>query len=265
MEIGATIGSVIATTSSGYLSEHGPAGGWPSVFYVSGITSLFAFILWYLYSSSDPLDHPNITDAELKYIQANDVASTTTDDQSKTYYNSEHNLTNTVIPAVTFASPPPPPPHASSSSSSSFDASPPLPPPPPSLSSSSVPSTDQAPVTSCSSSTFSTYDCTLHLTSRSDVKSLIINDYEKSPFHSHCSQATSNGLINSSTSIAFTSSSSNSLSYRPNVPWRLIITSQAVISILISKFSLSFSYFTLLSKLPSYLHDVLHIPPTQVS
>ena len=257
MEIGATIGSVIATTSSGYLSEHGPSGGWPSVFYVSGITSLFAFILWYSYSSSDPLDHPNISDAELKYIQANDVASTT-DDQSKTlYYNNEHNLTNTVITAAAFA------PHASSSSSSSSTASPASP-----LSSSSS-CTLQPPVTS--SSTFSTYDCTLHLTSRSDVKSLIINDYEKSPFHPPCSQATSNGLINSSTSITFSSSSSssssssNSLSHRPNVPWRLIITSQAVISILISKFSLSFSYFTLLSKLPSYLHDVLHIPPTQVN
>lgn len=39
--IGANFGTIIASLSGGYLSEHGFAGGWPSVFYTSGINSKF--------------------------------------------------------------------------------------------------------------------------------------------------------------------------------------------------------------------------------
>jgi len=36
MDVGGTLGSVGAASMTGYLSEHGFAGGWPSAFYVSG-------------------------------------------------------------------------------------------------------------------------------------------------------------------------------------------------------------------------------------
>ena len=36
MDVGTNIGTIIATTMSGYLSEHGFAQGWPSTFYLSG-------------------------------------------------------------------------------------------------------------------------------------------------------------------------------------------------------------------------------------
>lgn len=212
MEIGSTIGSVVATTSSGYLSEHGPAGGWPSVFYLSGVISLLAFVLWSSYSHSDPVDHPDITESELKYIQSNEMS----DDQNNTlHFNSDDTVDNSCSSVPVFTS---------STSSTASQTSP----------------------------TFAAYNSSLHLTSRSDVKSVIISGT--------CHGSNSYGLSESRASRP-----SSSLSNRPSVPWRLMLTSPAVLSIFVSKFSLSFSYFTLLSKLPSYLHDVLHIPPTQVS
>lgn len=236
MEIGATVGSVVATTSSGYLSEHGFAGGWPSVFYVSGTISILAFFLWSWYSQSDPTEYVGISESELKYIQANDLSNTTDDQNNTLYYNSgEHNLASTstgaftATPSSLFSSPSSPHPSnatASPSTSSSFSAS-------------------VVPV-----------DSSLHLTPRLDVKSVIINGTHGGSSNTCVSSygIASNGSIRST----------SGLSTKPSVPWRLIMTSPAVISILISKFSLGFSYSTLLSKLPSYLHDVLHIPPTQV-
>lgn len=140
MDVGATIGSVIATTGSGYLSEHGFAGGWPSVFYMSGLVSLLALFAWIPYVQSDPKDHPEVSKEELKYI------------------------------------------------------------------------------------------------------------YERG-----ASEMEGNDHVNN-----------NANRIRPRVPWKQILTSGPVIAIVISKFSLGWSYLMLLSKLPAYLHDVLHIAPTQV-
>ncbi|XP_027197570.2 LOW QUALITY PROTEIN: putative inorganic phosphate cotransporter [Dermatophagoides pteronyssinus] len=68
--IGGDLGSLIASTLAGYLSRHGFAGGWPSVFYVSG-TLITAFsILYFLLVRDDPSLHWIISDSELKYIQA---------------------------------------------------------------------------------------------------------------------------------------------------------------------------------------------------
>lgn len=137
MDVGATIGSVIATTGSGYLSEHGFAGGWPSVFYSSGIVSLLALFAWLPYVQSDPKHHPDVSKEELKYI------------------------------------------------------------------------------------------------------------HEKGTDLEENDHVNNNGV-------------------RPRVPWSAILTSPPVIAVVISKFSLGWSYLMLLSKLPAYLHDVLHIAPTQV-
>lgn len=44
MDVGGTIGSIVAASMTGYLSEHGFSGGWPSSFYVSGKAELFASV-----------------------------------------------------------------------------------------------------------------------------------------------------------------------------------------------------------------------------
>lgn len=70
MDVGGTIGSIVAASMTGYLSEHGFAGGWPSSFYVSGIISLVTFFLWCLLTYSVPEEHPWISNDELAYIQS---------------------------------------------------------------------------------------------------------------------------------------------------------------------------------------------------
>jgi ACS family sodium-dependent inorganic phosphate cotransporter-like MFS transporter 5 len=157
MEIGATIGSVLATTSAGYLSEHGFAGGWPSVFYVSGILSLASFFAWYWLTESTPGVYEGITSEELNYIQS----------------GGEQTLDK----------------HQSSDS-------------------------------------------------------------------------TSTGAQASSSSPNERENKSSVSSAR--VPWVRIFTSAPVLAIITSKFCMGWCFFTLLTKLPAYLHDVLHVSPTQV-
>jgi len=151
MEIGATIGSVLATTIGGYLSEHGFAGGWPSVFYVSGLLALIAFFLWESNVESNPSSYPGISSHELTYISGGQGMS------------------------------------MEATSASTLEAS--------------------------GTSTETVMD---------------------------------------------------SMTSRPSVPWKEIATSPPVLAVICSKFCGGWTYFTLLSKLPAYLHDALHVPPTQV-
>lgn len=169
MEIGATIGSVVATTSAGYLSEHGFGAGWPSVFYASGIISLLSFFAWFSLTESSPLKYQGITSEELHYIQSGEQ-QTECRDLSSSGRTSD-------IATV------------SDQSSHSMDSS--VPPP----------GQESDPV----------------------VRAHSIR-----------------------------------------VPWFRIFTSPAVLAIVTSKFCLGWSFFTILTKLPAYLHDVLHVSPTQV-
>lgn len=139
MDVGATIGSILAASLSGYLSEYGFAGGWPSSFYVSGIIAAISFVIWLICTHSIPEEHPYITDVELRYILQ-------TRGTGKNSHGSESNKSS-----------------------------------------------------------------------------------------------------------------------GPPVPWRAILTSTPVLSIIASKFSLGWTFFTILSKLPAYLNDVLHVAPTEVS
>ncbi len=41
--IGGNVGSIATSAMAGYLAKHGFTGGWPSVFYVSGINSIDSF------------------------------------------------------------------------------------------------------------------------------------------------------------------------------------------------------------------------------
>lgn len=139
MDVGGTLGSVVAASLTGYLSEHGFAGGWPSAFYVSGLISAASFALWLACMESVPEEHSSISNVELRHIQ-----------QTRGTGKNAHG-------------------------------------------------------------------------------------------------AASSNLRG------------------PPVPWRAILTSAPVLSVIASRFSLGWTFFTILSKLPAYLNDVLHMTPTEVS
>lgn len=139
MDLGGIIGSVVAASLTGYLSEHGFAGGWPSSFYVSGLIAGVTFIIWLACTQSVPENHSSISSDELRYIQ-----------QTRGTGENAHE-----------------------------------------------------PV-------------------RNKIR-------------------------------------------RPPVPWRAIFTSAPVLAVAASRFSLGWTFFTILSKLPAYLNDVLHIAPTEVN
>lgn len=139
MDVGATIGSIVAASLTGYLSEHGFAGGWPSSFYVSGLISAVTFVIWVTCTHSIPEDHPTISNVELRCIQ-----------QTRGTGNNSHGTASSKLRG-------------------------------------------------------------------------------------------------------------------PQVPWRAILTSTPVLAVISFRFSLGWTFFTILSKLPAYLNDVLHVTPTEVS
>jgi len=55
---------MLATT--GILAKS--AGGWPSIFYVSGAVTLMWVLVWSLIGANSPAEHQSISDAEKKYI-----------------------------------------------------------------------------------------------------------------------------------------------------------------------------------------------------
>ena len=71
LNVGGNIGAIITLPLSGHLSERGFAGGWPSVFYVSGGLGCLFFIPWMYFIHNTPIEHPKISRKELQYIQAN--------------------------------------------------------------------------------------------------------------------------------------------------------------------------------------------------
>eukprot|EP00918_Siedleckia_nematoides_P093921 GHVU01206233.1.p1 GENE.GHVU01206233.1~~GHVU01206233.1.p1 ORF type:complete len:538 (+),score=42.06 GHVU01206233.1:259-1872(+) len=65
---GAMMGNVISLPISGLLCEHGFDGGWASIFYVFGITSVLWLIVWVLLTSNSPAGHARISKVEKDYI-----------------------------------------------------------------------------------------------------------------------------------------------------------------------------------------------------
>ncbi|KAH7968456.1 hypothetical protein HPB52_008435 [Rhipicephalus sanguineus] len=67
-----TLGSVLGTTVtlpvSAVLCQYGFAGGWPSVFYITGLLGCVWFIFWVLIASDMPEEHRFISEEEKKYI-----------------------------------------------------------------------------------------------------------------------------------------------------------------------------------------------------
>ena len=62
---GMSLGTGITMAVSGFLIHF---FGWPFVFYVSGILTIFWFIFWCLFVFDTPAEHPRISEEELKYI-----------------------------------------------------------------------------------------------------------------------------------------------------------------------------------------------------
>jgi MFS transporter, ACS family, solute carrier family 17 (sodium-dependent inorganic phosphate cotransporter), member 5 len=68
IQVGGNLGAVLALPVSGFLCKHGFAGGWPSVFYVSGLCGILIFILWMYCIYDTPEQHPRISNRELLFI-----------------------------------------------------------------------------------------------------------------------------------------------------------------------------------------------------
>jgi ACS family sodium-dependent inorganic phosphate cotransporter-like MFS transporter 5 len=66
---GAMVGNIVTFPLAGYLCKCGFGGGWPSVFYVTGILSIVWCLLWLVLVYDTPSSHPRISQKELKYIQ----------------------------------------------------------------------------------------------------------------------------------------------------------------------------------------------------
>ncbi|VVC45768.1 Major facilitator superfamily,Major facilitator superfamily domain [Cinara cedri] len=63
---GSKFGSMVMLATSGFLADS--AGGWPAIFYVSGIVALIWIIFWCLLGSNGPEEHPSINEKERQFI-----------------------------------------------------------------------------------------------------------------------------------------------------------------------------------------------------
>lgn len=66
--IGAVIGTVITFPVAGVLCEYGFAGGWPSLFYLTGSAGCVWFVFWMVLAYDTPDKHPWIWEEEKHYI-----------------------------------------------------------------------------------------------------------------------------------------------------------------------------------------------------
>ncbi|ESO94211.1 hypothetical protein LOTGIDRAFT_118721, partial [Lottia gigantea] len=67
---GNVVGNAVIFPIAGLLCSHGFAGGWPSIFHVSGIFSFVCSIMWYIFVYDTPDEHPFISCAERDYIKS---------------------------------------------------------------------------------------------------------------------------------------------------------------------------------------------------
>lgn len=65
---GCMMGNVISLPMSGLLCQYGFAGGWGSVFYVIGISSILCLVVWAIFASNTPDSNKFISEAERNYI-----------------------------------------------------------------------------------------------------------------------------------------------------------------------------------------------------
>ena len=67
---GIPLGTLFALTTTGWIVER---FGWPSVFYIFGVTGFFWCIVWYLWAHDDPATDPKIPPAERDMLKKNPV------------------------------------------------------------------------------------------------------------------------------------------------------------------------------------------------
>lgn len=78
-------GAVVTMPICAFLSEYGWFGGWPSVFYFSGIIGILSLIPWCIFVYDLPDIHPSITESELKHVKANSMTSKSKKDSKRTW------------------------------------------------------------------------------------------------------------------------------------------------------------------------------------
>lgn len=66
--LGAQFGTVISMPVSGYLAEHGFAGGWPSIFYCFGVLGAIWSVAFLFLVDEDPETCSRINEDERKFI-----------------------------------------------------------------------------------------------------------------------------------------------------------------------------------------------------
>ncbi|XP_064480144.1 putative inorganic phosphate cotransporter [Ornithodoros turicata] len=65
---GSFVGTLLAMTATGVMSDSKFLGGWPSTFYVFGLTGCIWSTMWFSLISNHPHDHPTISASELFLI-----------------------------------------------------------------------------------------------------------------------------------------------------------------------------------------------------
>ena len=75
LSVGNSMGNIVLNLVSGYLCQYGFDGGWPSVFYLSGVLNLVWLILWYFVASNRPSNHHFISRHELLLISSRSALS----------------------------------------------------------------------------------------------------------------------------------------------------------------------------------------------
>lgn len=63
-----SIGGVLGLSLTGYLSDYGFDGGWPSAFFVAGILCCIGFVVFTIFATSLPSQHKLISQKELDVI-----------------------------------------------------------------------------------------------------------------------------------------------------------------------------------------------------
>ncbi|XP_064643137.1 sialin-like isoform X2 [Lineus longissimus] len=66
---GTMLGNVVTLFLSGFLCKFGFAGGWPSIFYVFGGSTVIWLVFWAFLVYDSPADHPRISEVERSFIE----------------------------------------------------------------------------------------------------------------------------------------------------------------------------------------------------